>query len=203
MAYLDAYLQPCPGFGWQGGPEFKTRIVEMRNGRERRNADIANARHGFSVPYRNIPKADYAQVKQMHLVARGMLHAFKFRDELDYQAVGEVFGEGDGVATVFQLRKVSTVDSVSYIRETYVISDDFVPVLETNGSPAGAHSIDAERGLVTYSVAPAAAAVLSGTWNFDLWVRFNQDNLPFSIDQVRDYASGTLNLIELPPPPLP
>ena len=203
MSYLDAYLQPCPGFGWQGGPEFKTRIVEMRNGRERRNADIANARHGFSVPYRNIPKADYAQVKQMHLVARGMLHAFKFRDQLDYQAVDEVFGEGDGVTTVFQLRKVSTVDSVSYIRETYVISDDFVPMLETNGSPAGAHSIDADRGLVTYSVAPAAAAVLSGTWNFDLWVRFNQDNLPFSIDQVRDYASGTLNLIEIPPPPLP
>lgn len=201
MAYLDAYLQPCPGFGWQGGPEFKTRIVEMRNGRERRNADIAYARHQFSVPYRNIPKADYAQVKQMHLVARGQLHAFKFRDQLDFEAVDEVFGEGDGVETVFQLRKVSTIDSVSYIRETYVI--DGTPVLKTNGSPAGTHTVDAERGLVTYAAAPANGAVLSGSWAFDLWVRFNQDNLPFSIDQVRDYASGTVDLIELPPPPLP
>ncbi len=36
-----------------------------------------------------------------------MLHNFKFVDELDYQAVGAIFGAGDGATKTFQLRKVS------------------------------------------------------------------------------------------------
>lgn len=39
MAHLNAYLAPCPGFGWQGGPVFNTRFRGMANGPERRNAN--------------------------------------------------------------------------------------------------------------------------------------------------------------------
>lgn len=199
MGYLDAYLEPCAGFGWQGGPEFKTRIVEMANGRERRNAEIANARHGFTAPFLNIPREDYAKIKQMHLVCKGRLHCFKFRDELDFEADNEVFGEGDGAETVFQLRKVSVIDGVSYIRETYVIRPG--SVITVNGSPA-THTVDLDRGLVTFAAAPGDGALLRGTWNFDVWVRFDQDNLPFSIDN-RNAINGAVSLIEVPPPPLP
>ena len=94
MAYLDAYLQPCPGYGWQGGPAFNTQIVQMANGYERRNAMWANAHHQFQAPFNNISKEAYRLIKQMHLVCRGRLHCFKYRDELDYQAVGQQFGLG-------------------------------------------------------------------------------------------------------------
>lgn len=199
MAYIDAYIEQCAGFGWQGGPEFKTRIVEMKSGRERRNAGIANARHSFTVPFNNIPQENYYLIKQMHLVCRGMLHAFKFRDELDYTATDEVFGTGDGTETVFQLRKISTIDNVSYIRDTFVIQPG--SEILVNGSTA-THTVDLDRGLVTFAAPPANGAALSGTWEFDLWVRFNQDDLPFSIDN-RNAINGSVSLTELPPPPLP
>jgi uncharacterized protein (TIGR02217 family) len=200
MSYLDAYLQPCPGYGWQGGPSFNTQIVQMANGRERRNANWATAHHMFDAPFNNISKEAYRLIKQMHLVCRGRLNCFKFRDELDYQAVGQQFGLGDGVETVFQLSTLSAIDGVTYVRDTYVVSPDLTPTILVNGSPA-AHTIDADRGLVTFSAPPGVAAVLTGTWNFDLWVRFDQDSLPFSIDNV-NAVNGSVSLLEQPPPPL-
>lgn len=197
MSYLDAYLQPCPGYGWQGGPAFKTRIVEMKNGRERRNADIAEARHSFQSPFKNISKDAYRELKQMHLVCKGRLHCFKFRDELDYQAVNEVFGEGDGVETEFQLRKISVIDGISYIRNTYVVTDGEA-VVTVNGTPTSV-TVDADRGTVTFGAPPANSAVLRGTWEFDVWVRFDQDYLPFSIDN-KNAVNGSVDLIEVPPP---
>lgn len=200
MSYLRAYIVKCPGFGWQGGPSFKTRIVSMANGRERRNAEQAYARHAYSAPFRNIRPADYANIKQMHLVCRGMLHAFKFKDLLDYQAAGEVFGAGTGAQTVFQLRKISTIDGVSYTRNVYAIRSAAVTV---NGV-AAAPTIDMDRGTVTFAAAPAAAAVLRWTGEFDIWVRFNQDDLPFSIDNKSPknglLVNGSVDLIEVPPP---
>lgn len=197
MSYLDAYIPKCPSYGWQGGPEFSTLIVQMKNGRERRNAEIAFARHSFTVPFNNISPDDYAGIKQMHLVCRGQLHNFKFKDQLDYQAENEVFGQGDGATRVFQLQKTSTISGVSYNRQTYVIRDG--ATILVNGS-AATHTIDQDRGLVTFASAPANLATIKGTWEFDLWVRFNQDNLPFSIDNI-GVRTGSVGLIEVPPPP--
>ena len=49
--YVRAFIAACAGFGWTGGPEFKTRIRELPNGHERRNADWENARHRFTHGY--------------------------------------------------------------------------------------------------------------------------------------------------------
>lgn len=196
--YLDAYIEQCPAYGWQGAPGFQTTIVTMRSGRERRNAEWSKARHSYTIKFLNIARTSYMGIKQMHLSCMGRLRAFKFKDQLDYQADAEVFGEGNGVDTVFQLRKVSTIDGVSYIRDTYVIRPG--STILKNGS-AVTHTVDPDRGLVTFAVAPALGATLSGTWDFDVWVRFNQDDLPFSIDS-KDAINGSVSLIEVPPPPL-
>ena len=90
--YLRKYIPACETFGWVGGPEFMTRIVEMRNGRERRNAEWANARHRFQLPYGNLKSSDYAKIKSHHLVCRGRLHNFLYQDRLDHSAQAAVFG---------------------------------------------------------------------------------------------------------------
>lgn len=194
--YLDAYLEPCPGYGWQGGDAFKTLIVEMASGRERRNAEVAQARHQYQAPYNNISKEAYRNIKTMHLVCRGMLRAFKFRDELDYESDNEVFGVGTGARTEFQLLKQSTIDGVSYQRYVYAIEAATVTV---NGTPTDV-TVDYDRGLVVFGVAPAGGAILRWTGAFAIWVRFNQDYLPFSIDNL-NAVNGSVDLIEVQPPP--
>lgn len=196
-AYINAYIDQCATFGWQGGPNFLTRIVTMRNGRERRNADRAKAIHSYTVPFMNIDRDGYANIKQMHYVCMGMLRNFKFRDELDYQLDNEVFGVGNGVKTVFQLLKQSTLDGVTYQRDITVIEPGMT--FTSNGSPA-TPTVDYERGLITYAVAPANGVVLRATGTFAMWVRFNQDDLPFSLDNP-DAINGSITVIEQPPPP--
>ena len=96
MAYLKAFVRPCATYGWTGGAEFKTRIVELANGRERRNADWQQPRHRYTIAFMNISREAYREIKSMQMVARGMTHAFLHRDALDFQAVNELFGVGDG-----------------------------------------------------------------------------------------------------------
>lgn len=198
MSYIDTFIPACGGYGWQGGPEFKTVIVEMRNGWERRNAEIANARHSFNIPYNNISPEDYMGIKQLHLIARGRLHSFKFIDELDSEADNEVFATGNGVQTVFQLRKLSLIDGVSYSRNVYV---PLPGITITNNGVAASPTIDYDRGLVTFAAAPGNGNALRWTGRFALWVRFNQDDLPFSIDNLK-VRSGQVSIIEDKPPPL-
>lgn len=200
QGYLDAYLEPCPGYGWQGGPSFQTQVVQMVSGRENRNAQHDNVRHQFSAPFPNITKEAYMNIKQMHLVCKGMLRAFKFRDELDYQAANESFGVGNGTRTVFQLCKISTISGVSYQRNVYAIEG--APVIRVNGTVA-TPIVDKDRGTVTFSSAPANGAALTWTGTFGVWVRFNQDYLPFSINAgngVIHYADGTVDLLEVSAP---
>ena len=196
MAYIDDTLGVCPGFGWQGGPEFKTQIVELQSGREKRNGMWSQGRHRFAAPFLNISKEAYREVKKLHLVCRGQLHAFKFKDELDFEADNEVFGTGDGVRTVFQLSKVSAIDGVAYAREVYAPAD---PVVITADGILALPTVDYRRGTVTFAVAPAAGVVLRWTGNFFVWVRFTQDFLPFTLDNP-NATNGSIDLIEVAPP---
>ena len=142
--YLRKYIPACETFGWVGGPEFMTRIVEMRNGRERRNAEWANARHRFQLPYWNLKSSDYARIKSHHLVCRGRLHNFLYQDRLDHSAQAAVFGIAEAGQTAFQLGKTSELDGVSYFREVNCLyrpdpasPGDALEVIASGGSQPG------------------------------------------------------------------
>lgn len=154
MSYLNITFQQCAGYGWQGGPTFKTQVVPMASGRERRNAQIDQPQYAFQAPYQNIKREAYQGVKDLFAVCRGMLHCFKFRDELDYVADAWQFGTGDGIATVFQLGKVVAVGPLSYKTDVYVVDnldpDAPAPAITVNGTPT-AGTVDYDRGTVTFA----------------------------------------------------
>lgn len=200
MAYHRAYIQQCEAFGWAGGPEFRTTINEMRGGRERRNADWSQARHKFTVPYQNISDDGWSAVATMFYVCRGQLDCFLYRDRLNSQAQNTLFGVGTGALQTFQLSTLwNLMPGVSYQRDVYALPDDPDDLVVTiNGTPTTAFSIDRDRGLITFNTAPANGAVLRWSGTFDIWVRFNTDWLPASIDNLRGADSKAINMqIEL------
>lgn len=197
MSHLDAYLDPCAAYGWSGTPRFSTNIVPLANGDEHRNADWAEARHEFVAPFQNISVEMVRAIRRMFYVCRGMAYAFRLVDEFDHDATDEAFGTGDGVETEFQLKKISTVDSVEYERNVYALPS--APVIKVAGVTSGTATVNLRTGVVTFSVAPANGAALTWTGSFDLWVRFATDTIPFSLDN-RNAANGEVSLIEVPPP---
>lgn len=194
--YLNDYLDPCPAYGWQGGPVFSTRIVGLANGRERRNANWYQAQRKYSASYLNISKEAYREILRVFMVCQGMANCFRFRDQLDNTATDQQFGVGDGTTTEFQLGVVWTSDLVPYFRYVYALAS--TPVIEVNGTPT-AVSVDMDRGTVVFGAAPSPGDLLTWSGTFDIWVRFNHDDLLFTLDNP-DATNGSVQLIEVPPP---
>lgn len=198
MAHIDEYLAPCAAYAFEIATEFQTRVVTRRNKYESRNADWDQVRHTATAPFNNLQNDGFLEIKRMFLACRGRLHTFKLEDPADHEAANEIFGVGDGVTTVFQLRKVSTAGSESYEREVYLpragatFTKNGVTVVPTYSQTTGQ---------VTFAVAPPAGHVLRWTGEFDLKVRFQNDSLGFSIDN-RSRGSyvmnGSVELLEVP-----
>lgn len=200
MAFYAIEIAQCPGFGFEGGPEFSTNVQQLASGAEKRNADWAICRHKYTAPYSNITDEAYLAIKQVFLIVRGRCHSFLHKDYGDYQAVDEPFGMGDGVTKVFQLQKVSTVagTSATYVR---TINKPVAGATYKVAGVATGAALDTNTGLVTFAAAPANGAALTWTGEFRVQVRFDIDYMPFSLDnalQGGGYANnGSVDLIEV------
>lgn len=203
--HLDAYLDRCPGFGWEGAPAFNTLIVPLRNKRSRRNAEWAQPAWRFALPFTNNELAHYQQVLDMHLVCRGRLHAFRVRNMLFYNAQNWLFGYGDGVTTDFPLGRLIEVDGASFLHKVHALSildGDPAPTAKVAGTPATATFND-RTGWVSFAAPPADGAPLTWTGLFDFWVRFAADDLPYTIENKSNgefIVSGQAELEETEPP---
>lgn len=204
MTFYAIQIEECPGFGWQGGPEFDTLIRAITSGRNLRKARRPVVLHRYVCPFNNIPAQAYRNIKRVHMGMWGMLHTFLHWDRLDDTAENEVFGAGDGVETEFQLIKTydpgggATYDRVITKPDVTGVLGGGPVVISVDGTPTAA-TVSALTGMVTFSVAPADEAELSWSGMHFVCVRFNRDDLPFSIDNRSGTAyitNGSLELVE-------
>lgn len=209
--YLKAYIPACEAYGWEGGPEHKTRIVQLRSGRERRNAEWVQPQHFFSLPFQNITQPQYAPVKMMHMNRRGRWGAFLYRDRSDWQADDEALVVAEAGQDTFQLGKWSLIDGVTYYRHVYALyvpgsdwaAEDSEISITVNDAPASTYVLDRDRGLVIFDTPMSGGEIIRWSGAFSIWVRFDNDRLPFSIDNRSggEYVmNGQVDLLEMPPP---
>lgn len=211
--YVRNYIRACEGFGWEGGPEFKTDIVQMANKAEKRGAKWSQSRFFASLPFVNISPELYGYILDMFEDRMGMWGCFLYRNPLRHTVEGAEFGVGDGATTEFQLAATTEVGGRSRRQNVYAIyepdpdwSGDALPsdvTIYVNGAPTTAVTIDHDRGKVVFDSAPANGAVLTWDGSFSHWVRFNNDRLPFSIDNRSGaglVTNGSVELIGVNPP---
>ena len=211
--YLLRYIPMIEAFGWSGGPEFHTRNIEMRNGRERRNAEWAEARHKYRLQFKSILSGQYPKIKTHHVICRGRLHCFLYQDHLDHAADDAVFAVADPGQTTFQLGKWSELDGVSYFRSVDCLYRpdynnlgqpiEVVPTIRVNGTPDVTAVVDPNTGLVT-TTPMSGGEILSWDGQFSMWVRFDNDWLDWSIvnktDDGQFITDGSVDIIQMPPP---
>lgn len=197
--YINAYLAPCPGYGWAGGPTFFTEIVSLKNGREKRNAAWRQPKHKFTAPFQNISQEAFRSIKEMFLICRGQAFAFRFKDQNDFEADEAQFAVANGTDSTFQLGKLNLIAGQSFFREVYALASN--PVISINGTVTSGFTVDLDRGTVTFSSPPSAGSVLRWTGDFDVWVRFSNDELSFTLDNP-NRTNGSVDLIEVSPPPV-
>lgn len=118
----------------------------------------------------------------------GSTTGFFYLDRTDNLATDVQFGTGDGVTTTYQLVRRSTIGGITFAEP--VRGFNGTPVIKVNGTPTGAFTVGA-FGLITFTVAPAAAAVLTWSGNYFFLCRFDADELE-GLSQIANgfWASG-------------
>lgn len=208
MTFVNDRFPVGISYGSSGGPGFKTEIVQTDSGREQRVAHWADPLYQYNAKNGVKSWQDLADLKAHFLARHGARDSFPFKDWTDFNttldgrsrddagvstvtATDQALGVGDGIKTTFQLVKTYTRPVGAYSR---VITRPVVStiVVAVNGSPTTAFTVDAATGVVTFSSAPANGAVLTWGGEFDVPVRYGEENdqlLSISID---DYGYGSL-----------
>jgi uncharacterized protein (TIGR02217 family) len=201
---IPAYrLPPEIEIGASGGPDFKTIIQESVSGIEQRIITWSKCRARYDIAYAVLNSTDatgnYRKVYSLFLAHRGKAQAFRFKAWNDYTATNESFGTGDGAATQFQLIKtydpgqllLGSPGVLTYSRDILMpISTGLV--IKVSGTPTSAYTLNA-GGVIVFDSAPANAAPLTWTGEFDLPMRFDTDHLPVVMN-----ANEIVNISSIP-----
>jgi len=190
-AFDDVLFPLALGRDAEVAPEVSTAIVTSAGGRENRNAEWAEARLRYDVGPGVRSEADIAALLGFFRARMGPARGFRLRDPFDHRGEDEILGTGDGSEARFQLvRRYGTVVR----RITRPVSGSVhvaVDGLETGDFTIG------DGGWVTLDEPPAAGAVVTARFDFDVPVRFAEDRLSVSRATWLAGAAASVPLVEV------
>jgi uncharacterized protein (TIGR02217 family) len=109
MAFHNTQLPSDIERGAQGGPRFKTTILILGGGLEKRNIDWATTRAEYDISYGIESKADYSDVIEFFYARQGRAHSFRFKDWADFEITAQNVMTTDGsTSTVSMFKRYSS-----------------------------------------------------------------------------------------------
>lgn len=182
-----AIVTDSPGYlyGTLGGPQFNTTITPLASGWEGRRINWSNSRGRWQLGDRLYSRAEWEYLRDFFWARRGALVGFRFRDWSDYQAVTEAFGTGDGNNRIFQLAKSYQTPIASISRTIRKPVRSTVRIYQNGIEITQGFGVDPTSGLVFFTVPPTSGVQLSASFEFDVPVRFERDNLESRFDAFR------------------
>jgi uncharacterized protein (TIGR02217 family) len=195
--------------GATGGPERKTDIVTTASGREERNARWANSRRRYNIGFGVKSLTDIQAVVRFFEERRGRLHAFRFKDFTDFKscaanamtaATDQVIGTGTGSLATFQLVKTYGAGNRAYVRMVLAPIAETV-IVAVNSVATTQFTVNSTTGVVTFNAGalPAAGAVVTAGYQFDVPVRFDTDQLSINLSHFEAGEIPDITLVEVRP----
>ena len=180
MTFIDTKLSRNVSVGFSGGPEWKTTVVSMANGKDRRNAEWAAPHHRYTANYALIDPIGQNEILAAFFAARGQKDSFRFRDWNDFRVTNGAMANGDGTSSPRQLTKAYTFGPTTFVRNILLPIASTV-VITANGVPI-AVTVDDETGMVTPVSSWPSGQAIKQSFEFDVRVRFGADFAPFNRD---------------------
>ena len=181
MAFDEVRLPVDVERGAQGGPLFKTTILPLSNGFERRNIDWSLARSTWDIGYGIQSLETLNAVRDFFYARQGRGRGFRFRDWSDYLTTGENIGTGTGSQTDYTLRRQYTSGLVTYNRPINKPVSGTVRMF-LDGIETAGFTVNTTTGVVSFSPAPGNGVVITANFEFDVPVRFDTDQLNIALD---------------------
>jgi uncharacterized protein (TIGR02217 family) len=201
---LDVSLQG------RGGPERRTDIVTLGSNREARNQRWARSRRRYEAGYGVKSLAQLSKVIEFFEERRGRLYGFRWRDRVDHSSNSQgaptgpgdqLIGLGDGATASFQLAKTYGGAFAPYPRViSKPVENSARVAVDGVEKIAGVDfTCDLVTGIVTFSRAaiPAAGALVTAGFLFDVPVRFDADYLEIDISSFEAGDIPRIPIIEI------
>ena len=156
-------------------PTWRTKIQTAVSGKETRIGLWSYPIYDYDLPHAYL-RSDATNIELQTLVdfynaRNGPFDTWLFNDPDDNTATLMPFGIGDGSTTAFQLTR--TLISSGFSEP--VSAPNTITQVRVNGSATGAYSLNSTTGVITFTVAPAAAAALDWTGTYYWRCRFKDD----------------------------
>lgn len=198
-------------------PYSDTSIQTTQSGRELRSTWWTYPRYRYKLTFSFLRSAAaYLEFQKVFgFVARhaGQFDSFLFQDPEDNAVTAHPFGVGTGSLTAYQLQRTLAADADlnPAATRTYwpVMGDGYEPVFDLNGAPsiyvagalksAGTDYALGATGAITFTVAPAAGAVLSWTGSYYRRVRFASDQVGADRLVQQCWKTGSIDLVSVKP----
>ncbi|AOH82758.1 hypothetical protein AWL63_00950 [Sphingomonas panacis] len=198
QAFDDVLFPLALGREAEVAPEYSTAIVTSAGGHEARNASWAEARTRYDVGPGVRSEADIATLLAFFRARMGPARAFRLRDPFDASSGGVVptvldqqIGIGDGIATRFALVKHY---GAVVRRITRPVGGSVMVAVD--GVASAAFSL-AAGGMIDFDTAPAAGAVVTAGFRFDVPVRFAEDSLSVARATFLAGSAASVPLLEV------
>lgn len=206
MSFHDVRFPLSVAYGTAGGPMRRVDVVTLASGREERNALWAGSRRRYEAGLGLRSDDDLHAVIEFFEARGGKLHAFRFRDWLDWKScpplatpamTDQLVGLGDGERRQFPLVKHYVSGGQAHVRSiTRPVAGSVIVAM--NGEAVAA-TVDHDTGLLNFAVPPAPGAVITAGFEFDTPVRFDIDHLSLSLADFRAGQAPSIPLIEVLP----
>jgi len=207
-AFHDIQFPLSVALGAVGGPERRTEIVTLANGREERNSPWAGSRRRWNAGVGVRSLDDLHVLLNFFEARRGRLHGFRWRDPLDWkssapsQAIApddQPLGVGDGTATEFSLvkRYASGGEYVDRMISKPTTGSVRIAINSAEQTHGDDFTFNTLTGVVTFLTPPADGAALAAGFEFDTPARFDTDRLDISLDTFGSGDVPSIPVIEI------
>jgi uncharacterized protein (TIGR02217 family) len=193
-----------------GGPERRTDVVALGSGYEERNSRWADSRRIYNAGYGVKTIDDLHAVIAFFEERRGRLYGFRWKDHIDWRscppsalpsALDQQIGIGDGETATFRLVKNYGSTYAPWLRRiTKPVSGTVLIAVDGSSQSMGTDVVlDPTTGVLTFdhSHIPAAGAVITAGFEFDVPVRFDTDKLEISLQGIRHGAIPSIPIVEI------
>lgn len=186
MAFHDVRLPDNVERGASGGPRFKTTVMTLSSGLEKRNIEWSRVRGEFDIGYGVDSKESLSEVIAFFYARQGRAHSFRFKDWADYQIGSDTapqqFASGAAGQRTFQMEKRYTSGGYTFARPISKIVPDTLRIFINSVEQVNGWTADHATGEVTFNTAPPALAAIQAICEFDLSVRFDTDALDINME---------------------
>ena len=197
MSFHEVQFPPDISYGFLGGPEYSTDIVEVSSGHEQRNINWSEAKGSWDVAHKVKTTAQMTALIAFFRARMGRAYGFRFKDWMDYTGTGEYIDTGDGTTKTFQLIKHYISGGYDQIRTISKPVSGTVKIYFDDVEQVSGWTCNYATGLLTFTNAPGNDVVITADYQFDVPVRFDIDKLRGQYVQHNQLQWESIPIVEI------